>query len=241
MSSSLRSALRLAARTTAPVQPAASARAHAPAQTNSMRQSSNWTVYITIALSGACALGAEVVWTRLMGMMLGATVYVFSIILAVFLAGARARQRRRFGVAAQDRARGRRLGWCQILLAGGDCVDRLHDRRTLCPIGRSTRYSPQVPGIPSNSIWCAASAAILPPAILWGASFPLALAAAASPGEDPGRVVGGIYAANTLGAIVGALSVSLALIPWIGTQQISARAAGAFCRQRAFRVGALCP
>ena len=33
------------------------------------------------------ALGAEVVWTRLMGMLLGSTVYVFSIILAVFLIG----------------------------------------------------------------------------------------------------------------------------------------------------------
>ena len=31
--------------------------------------------------------------------------------------------------------------------------------------------------------------------------------------------MGGIYAANTFGGIVGALSVSLALIPWIGTQQ----------------------
>src|SRR5258708_6954671 len=63
--------------------------------------------------------------------------------------------------------------------------------------------------------------AVLPPAILWGASVPLALAVvSASNGdrEDPGRVVGGVYAANTLGAIVGALSVSLVLIPWIGTQ-----------------------
>ena len=48
---------------------------------------SNWPVYLTIALSGATALGAEVVWTRLLGMLLLATVYVFSIILAVFLAG----------------------------------------------------------------------------------------------------------------------------------------------------------
>ena len=46
-----------------------------------------WTVYVTIALSGAAALGAEVVWTRLMAMLLLATVYVFSIILAVFLIG----------------------------------------------------------------------------------------------------------------------------------------------------------
>ncbi len=48
---------------------------------------SRWPVYVTIGLSGACALGAEVIWTRVMGMMLGSTVYVFSIILAVFLVG----------------------------------------------------------------------------------------------------------------------------------------------------------
>ena len=31
--------------------------------------------------------------------------------------------------------------------------------------------------------------------------------------------MGGVYAANTLGAIVGALLASLVLVPWIGTQQ----------------------
>jgi spermidine synthase len=47
----------------------------------------HWPVYVTIAISGAGALGAEIVWTRLLGMLLGSTVYVFSIILAVFLIG----------------------------------------------------------------------------------------------------------------------------------------------------------
>ena len=42
---------------------------------------------------------------------------------------------------------------------------------------------------------------VLPGAILWGASFPLALAAVAKPGQDMGRLVGGVYAANTVGAI----------------------------------------
>ena len=46
---------------------------------------------------------------------------------------------------------------------------------------------------------------VLPGAILWGASFPLALAALASRGQDPARLVGGVYAANTVGAIVGSL------------------------------------
>ena len=41
--------------------------------------------------------------------------------------------------------------------------------------------------------------AVLPAAILWGASFPLALASVASPGQDPARLVGGVYAANTRG------------------------------------------
>ena len=39
----------------------------------------------------------------------------------------------------------------------------------------------------------------------------------ASRGQDPGRLVGGIYAANTIGAIVGALVFSLILVPTIGT------------------------
>src|SRR5262249_59373191 len=61
--------------------------------------------------------------------------------------------------------------------------------------------------------------ATFPATCLWGASFPLALAAAAPPGEDPGRVTGAVYAANTIGAIAGALAFSLVLIPAIGTFQ----------------------
>ncbi|HVW84365.1 MAG TPA: hypothetical protein VHB50_06775, partial [Bryobacteraceae bacterium] len=44
-------------------------------------------IYFAIGLSGLCALGAEVVWTRILSLMLGPTVYTFSIILGVFLIG----------------------------------------------------------------------------------------------------------------------------------------------------------
>src|SRR5262249_25230770 len=60
--------------------------------------------------------------------------------------------------------------------------------------------------------------AVLPPAILWGASFPLALASVAAPGRDPGVLVGRVYAANTVGAIVGSLGASFVLVTWMGTQ-----------------------
>jgi spermidine synthase len=182
---------------------------------------SRWTIYVTIGLSGACALGAEVVWTRLMGMMLGATVYVFSIILAVFLVGLAIGSSA--GSLLLRTARGTRsprlaLGWCQILLAAGIAW-------TAYMIANSLPFWPINPLL-TTSPWFTFQLdlvrclwAMLPPTLLWGASFPLALAAAAQPGEDPGRVVGSVYAANTLGAIAGALGISLIVVPWIGTQQ----------------------
>ena len=177
----------------------------------------SWPIYVTIALSGACALGAEVVWTRLLGLLLGATVYTFSIILAVFLAGlgigsavAAALVR---GVARPRLA----LGWCQMLLAGAVAW-------TAYMLANSLPYWPINPLL-STSPWftfqidlARATWAILPAALLWGASFPLALAAVASRGRDAGRLVGGIYAANTAGAIVGALAFSMILVPAVGTQ-----------------------
>jgi spermidine synthase len=174
-----------------------------------------WPIYVTIALSGAGALGAEVVWTRLMGMMLGATVYVFSIILAVFLIGLAIGSACGSWLlrAANPRAA---LGWCQLLLAGGIAwaAWMISDSLPFWPINPLLTISPwhifQLDMV--RCLW-----AILPSTILWGASFPLACAAAARAGEDPGRTVGGVYAANTLGAIVGALATSLVLVPWIGT------------------------
>ena len=44
-------------------------------------------IYVAIGLSGASALAAEVIWTRLLSLLLGGTVYTFSIILAVFFIG----------------------------------------------------------------------------------------------------------------------------------------------------------
>jgi spermidine synthase len=173
------------------------------------------TVYFTIALSGASALGAEVVWTRLLGLMLGATVYTFSIILAVFLVGLGIGSAGGALLSRRVDARGA-LGVSQLALAAAIAW-------TAFMIGQSLPYWP-VNALLSTSPWFTFQVdlvrviwALLPPTLLWGASFPLALAAAARPDEEPGRLVGTIYAANTLGAILGALGFSLILVPAIGT------------------------
>ena len=187
------------------------------------RAGGSWAlpVYITIALSGAGALGAEVIWTRLLAMMLGSTVYVFSIILAVFLVGLALGSggaswwlRRRTGPVPARQA----LGWCQILLAAAIAWTAYLIAGWLPKMTNDILLN----GAPWQTFrvdLARCLIAMLPPSLLWGASFPLACAAAAGYRADAGRLVGGVYAANTLGAIVGALGVSLVLVPWIGTQQ----------------------
>jgi spermidine synthase len=178
--------------------------------------SSNWNIYLTIALSGASALGAEVVWTRLLGLMLGATVYTFSIILAIFLVGLGIGSGIGSIISRSVRARAA-LGYSQLLLAAAIAW-------TAFSLAQSIPYWPINPLL-SHDPWFTFQVdlvrviwAIFPATLLWGASFPLALAAAATKDDDPGRLVGGIYAANTAGAIVGALVFSVILIPHIGTQ-----------------------
>jgi spermidine synthase len=181
------------------------------------RLSETAPVYLAIGLSGFCALAAEVIWTRLLGLMFGGSVYTFSIILAVFLIG--------IGIGSSIGSVLSRtlvsprtaLGWCQLLVVAGIAW-------TSTLVARSLPYWPINPSI-SSSVWFTfqldffrAFCAVLPATILWGASFPLAIAALAAEGQDPGRLVGRVYAANTVGAVAGALAASLVLVVWIGTQ-----------------------
>jgi len=214
----INAAVTVAGLTLARVSPYAIPREAAAAPASSGRRRGAATIYVAIALSGFGALAAEVIWTRLLGLLFGGSVYTFSIILAVFLVG--------LGIGASvGSALSRSLasprmafGICQMLLAAAIAW-------TAYMLSDSLPYWPVNPSI-SSDVWfnfqldlARAFWAVLPPALLWGASFPLALASAAAPGQDPGRLVGGIYAANTVGAITGALGASLLLVAWIGTQQ----------------------
>jgi spermidine synthase len=175
-----------------------------------------WSVYLAIALSGMSALGAEVVWTRLLTLLLGGTVYTFSLILAVFLIGLGIGSSAGALLARKVADPRRALAVCQLLLI-------VAITWTAFLLANSLPYWPIVPAL-SPSPWHTMQLdllrclwTVLAPACFWGASFPLALAATAVPGEDAGRLVGRVYAANTIGAIAGALAFSTFLIPTIGS------------------------
>ena len=129
-------------------------------------------------LSGLTALAAQVVWTRLLSLLLGASVYTFSIILAVFLLGLGLGSSAGSLLARSGRNSLVMLGWCQFFLVAAIAWAAFS-------IDAWLPYWPVDPRFSTNPwltfqldlarcLW-----AVLPAACLWGASFPLALAAAA--------------------------------------------------------------
>ena len=183
-------------------------------------------VYVAAGLSGFTSLGAQVVWTRLLTLLFGATVFAFAIILAVFLAGlglgsALAAYLLRRGLNAV-----RGLAWTQLLLIPALYVAGLVLGRYL-PFASPPSMTP-VAALHGLHV-VRAAVVILPSAVLWGMSFPLAIAAASSSGGDTGRSSAYVYAANTIGAIAAALAVSFWIIPTYGSswaQRVLALAAG---------------
>ena len=140
-------------------------------------------IYIAAGLSGLTALGAQVVWTRLLTLLFGATVYAFAIILAVFLAGLgigsaiasyHAAPRAEPGCAAW---RGRSSRWCRRCCWAASCW------RACSPTRRHPRGR-RVGALHALHV-VRAVIVILPGAIFWGMSFPFALAAAARAAATP--------------------------------------------------------
>jgi spermidine synthase len=179
---------------------------------------STWSIYAAVALSGLCALAAEAIWTRTLGLLFGASVYTFSILLAVYLFG--------LGIGSSVSSLMCRflqrpataLAWCQLVAAAAITWSAYQ-------IGGLFPYWPMDPSL-SSSIWLQfqidvmrALWAVLPATMLWGATFPLALAALRANRRDSAHLMAGVYAVNTSGAIVGALAASLSM-GWLGSQTL---------------------
>ncbi|MEO8681565.1 MAG: fused MFS/spermidine synthase [Vicinamibacterales bacterium] len=178
-------------------------------------------VYIVAGLSGLTALGAEVVWTRQLSLLFGASVYNFSLILAVFLVGLGLGSFAGATIAKRTSNPSRALGVCQLLLVLAIAFGAMAIVDVLPQWRATAAFLPQVrASIPLTFAYDAARCAFafLPATLLWGASFPLAVAAAAT-GRNATRSVSRVNAINTLGSLVGALGFTLVGIPYLGSQR----------------------
>jgi spermidine synthase len=174
-------------------------------------------IYAAAGLSGFTALGAEVVWTRQLSLLFGASVYTFSLILAVFLAGLGIGGFTGAVLARRSSSPRSLLGYVQFLLAIAIAFGAWAVVNVLPHWQPTALFLPGVRSEPMlafafDALRCAF--ALLPATILWGASFPLTLAAG---GSDLGRHVAKINATNTIGALGGAIVLTLVGIPQLGS------------------------
>jgi spermidine synthase len=152
-----------------------------------------------------------------LSLLFGGTVYTFSLIAAAFLFGLGIGSAAGAWLARESPRPGMLLAGCQIgvaiAVAWGAAL-----------INRAFPYWPIDPALAPGPWFnfqidlLRAFIAVVPAACFWGASFPLALAAAGPRAGDQARLVGAVYAANTIGAVVGAVIFSLLIIPAFGTQ-----------------------
>lgn len=170
------------------------------------------------ALSGAVAMALEVFYSRVLAIVLGSSVYSFTLVLVVFLLGLSAGA----ALAARRAARTARpagalaavyLGLAAAILLSHAVIDWLP--RLLIALLESTDLDVSaILGIHA----LLAGLVILPVALALGAVMPLVMRAIVGDLDRLGRDVGRAYAANTVGAIAGAVLAGFAVLPLFGLE-----------------------
>lgn len=179
-----------------------------------------WLVVVTFAVQGLASLAYEVIWTRILAILLDGSTYAFSIVLAAVLLGIA------LGSALVSPLMGLRLPWVRVyalLQAGVSAMAFLGIvafARIYGIMGRLDDLPLAGAAVDSHFGWMATVAlvAVLPPMVLLGASFPIAARIVVSGAANAGRDLGVLYAGNTAGAILGAWTAGFFLIPTMGTQ-----------------------
>ncbi|MBI5208499.1 MAG: fused MFS/spermidine synthase [Elusimicrobia bacterium] len=188
-----------------------------------------WLAPLACGLSGASALAYELVWTRKLGLLIGADARSVGAVLGVFMGGLALGSW--LGGSAADRSRApmRLYGFVELGIA---CLGAVS-----LPVLDALIHSEALGFLPSGALLAMACAAILAPTALMGASLPALLRAAPGASGGAGRQIGWLYAANTLGAALGAALCTLALIEALGLKGVGLAASAANLAAAALALG----
>ena len=173
---------------------------------------------LAYALSGAIAMALEVFFSRLLAIVLGSSVSSFTLVLVVFLFGLSAGAALAAGPAARTR---RPLGaLAALFMALAAALLLSHALIDLLPrllIGLLETTDLDVASILTIHALLA-GLVIVPVALGLGAVMPLVMRVAVGDLDRVGRDVGRAYAANTVGAIAGALIAGFLILPHLGLE-----------------------
>ncbi|HEY6230619.1 MAG TPA: fused MFS/spermidine synthase, partial [Pyrinomonadaceae bacterium] len=178
-------------------------------------------------VSGVVTISMQVVWSRVLTMIIGSSTYAFTIVLALFLIG--------LAMGAWIVSRKTRpevsslrgwIFWLQLFSAASLFLSlRFTNYVPAWLINAGFRFGVHSwPGLLTMQLF-AAAALILAPTILMGMMMPLVLMWTGRIGEEQieppvasAKLVGQVYAVNTIGSIFGALVTAFVLIPMASTR-----------------------
>jgi spermidine synthase len=178
---------------------------------------------VLYAVAGGLALAYEVVWTQVVVQWTSTRTFAFAVVLAVYLSGLV------LGSACFARRADRVAdpwGCFGLLIAAAGTVavllllilgDWLHAAQVRAAT-LAFQATGSEPAAMAARFLVAAVCVVLPPTLLLGAAFPVALrlaCRATRAGHDSGAVLG----LNTLGGIVGALATGFLLVPSLGLER----------------------
>ncbi|HSO75077.1 MAG TPA: fused MFS/spermidine synthase, partial [Blastocatellia bacterium] len=179
------------------------------------------TALIAFGVSGFVALSYEVIWSRVLALIIGSSVYAFSIMLTTFLIGLALGAS--IGARFVDRIRNPMVAFAAIELGvGATCLigaylfnDLPYVFVQLYRWVDSTSW-----GVLLVARFLISSLVMIVPTLLLGSLFPLVVRIVSSSEAESertgGRSAGEAYASNTLGAIAGSFASGFVLIPWVG-------------------------
>lgn len=168
-------------------------------------------------LSGFAGLIYQSIWSHYLGLFLGHAAYAQALVLAIFMGGMAAG-------AAWIGCAG--LRWRNLIRAYA-LIEAMIGALGLLFHGIFTSvtalsYDWLIPSLGTPWLidgvrWSVAALLILPQTILLGMTFPLMSGGLIRrfPGRE-GRLLGGLYFTNSLGAAIGALVAVFVLLPWVG-------------------------
>ena len=171
------------------------------------------------AVSGFCAMAYEVIWTRLLGLIIGPTTYSFTLVLATFIIG--------LGLGSLI------FGWLADrikkpvwLLLYTQIIAALLVLGISQLLGNSQFFFAKLIYSYKGEFGQLATAKavslfviMLGPTLCLGATFPLVGKIYTRSVNRIGQSIGSAYAINTLGAVLGSFSAGFLLIPWFGKEQ----------------------
>ncbi|MDA8216042.1 MAG: fused MFS/spermidine synthase [Dehalococcoidales bacterium] len=169
-----------------------------------------WLAYLIVFISSTCGLVIELVAGRIMAPYIGVSLYTWTSIIGVVLAGI-SLGNYLGGVVADRRASRSTLGL--LFLAGG-----LASAGILSSTAVVTSTSWPLPLVPK--IVFLTTAIFFLPSLILGMVSPVVIKLALQDLGRTGNVVGSIYAFSTVGSIFGTFITGFWLISWLGTRTI---------------------